>query len=359
MNEQLTAAWRRRGATLDVDTARPLHFGAPADELRASLERSVLADGSQLARLAASGPDYLGLLHRLSTGDVATLEPGQGRITILTTPKGRIVERLFVHPLGPSGVLSVGGAGRGASVLEHLARFTFAENTGLTDRTTETFQFLLVGPQAATALDATGLERPGPLMTTTATVGHTEVQVLGQDGLCAEGFSIVGPSGSAAEVWDSLLDAVEGCGGRAAGDGPLEARRVLRGLPASGHELTGDYNPLEAGQWDAVSFDKGCYVGQEVVARLNTYDKVSRSLVGLMLPAGSDLPEVGAPLYFDEREVGVLTSAVVPPGWSHPVGIAYLKRKVAEPGIELAIGSADATTRGRMVRLPFSVTRSS
>ena len=349
MNEQLTAAWKRRGATLDVDTARPLHFGAPADELRASLERSVLADGSQLTRLAASGPDYLGLLHRLSTGDVATLEPGQGRITILTTPKGRIVERLFVHSLGPSGVLSVGGAGRGASVLEHLARFTFAENTGLTDWTTETFQFLLVGPQAATALDATGLERPGPLMTATATVGHTEVHVLGQDGLSAEGFSIVGPSGSAAEVWDSLLDAVEGCDGRAAGDEPLEARRVLRGLPASGHELTGDYNPLEAGQWDAVSFDKGCYVGQEVIARLRTYDKISRSLVGLSFPGGDAAPAPGVGLFAGGAPVGHVTSVVTPPDRPHAIGLGYVKKKALEGDPELHVGEIPCSVVG----LPF------
>jgi folate-binding protein YgfZ len=350
MHEQLRAAWKRRGATFDSDGARPLHFGSPAEELRASREGCLLADGSHLARLTAGGPDYLGLLHRLSTGDVASLEAGEGRITILTTPKGRIVERLFVHPLGSPGVLSVAGAGRGAAVLEHLARFTFAENTGLRDVSAETFQFLLVGPRASTALDAAELERPDPLMATPATLGRTDLHVLGQDGLSAENFSIVGPAGSAAEVWDSLHDSVEGCGGRAGGDEALEAHRVLRGLPASGHELTEDHNPLEAGQWDAVSFDKGCYVGQEVIARLHTYDKISRSLVGLSFPEGGAAPERGVELHAGESPVGRVTSVVAPPDRNHAIGLGFVKKKALEGDAELRAGEIPC----RVVDLPFA-----
>ena len=116
-----------------------------------------------------------------------------------------------------------------------------------------------------------------------------------------------------AGVWDALLDRrASAPAGGPSGDEQLEARRVLCGLPASGHELTEDYNPLEANQWDAVSFDKGCYVGQEVVARLRTYDKVSRTIVGLELPAGSALPEKGARLFDEEQAVGEVTSAVEP-----------------------------------------------
>ena len=114
-----------------------------------------------------------------------------------------------------------------------------------------------------------------------------------------------------------------------------ESWRILLGLPISGHELTEDHNPLEAGLRDAVCFDKGCYVGQEVVARLNTYDKVSRTLVGLTLPDGSTPPATDVSIYFRQDEVGRVTSSTVPPGWSHPVALAYLKRRIAEAGIEL------------------------
>ena len=127
---------------------------------------------------------------------------------------------------------------------------------------------------------------------------------------------------------------------------------MLRGLPASGHELTEDYNPLEANQWDAVSFDKGCYVGQEVVARLRTYDKVSRTIVGLELPAGCALPEKGARLFDEEQAVGEVTSAVELPGRPTAIGLAYVKRRTLRDDLELRVGAVEGAA-ARVVKLPF------
>jgi folate-binding protein YgfZ len=353
MSDRLTGAWERSGAVLSPETSRPLHYGDPEAELRAALTGCVLADGSNLARLRATGPDYLDLLHRLSTGDVVSLGAGEGRPTILTTPKGRIFERLFVHHLGDGGVLSIGGVGGGPRVLEHLARFTFAEKTGLADMTHDTFQFLIVGPQAERGLDASGLDRPESFHVRPGSLGGAEVSVLGQDGWSGDGYSVVGSIASAAEAWEALLPGVERAGGRPTGDEPLEARRVLCGLPASGHELTEEHNPLEAGQWEAVSFDKGCYVGQEVVARLHTYDKVTGTLVGLELPADAALPAVGTRLFDENRPVGDLTSAVFPPGRAAPVGLGYVKRDSLRPGLELRIGDAAEGVMARVALLPF------
>ncbi len=120
----------------------------------------------------------------------------------------------------------------------------------------------------------------------------------------------------------------------------------------SGHELSEDHNPLEAGQWDAVSFDKGCYVGQEVVARLNTYDKVSSSIVGLELPAGSPLPQTGTPLLDAGRRVGRLTSAVNSPDRPTPIGLGYVKKQALRPKLELQVGDEGSAT-ARVLELPF------
>jgi folate-binding protein YgfZ len=359
MDQSLRTILMRSGAVIDGSSGLALHFGDPAAELRAALDCCALVDRSDLGRLLATGPDLLALLNRLSTGKLDELNDGEGVSTVVTTAKGRIVELLFVHRLGPAGVLIVCGAGASGRVLEHLTRFTFAEQTGVEDVTAGTGQHAVIGPRSAEVLEAAGFPTPEPKCSVNFRFDGIDAYILGEDGLATEGYSIFLPAASSGSMWHALNLATSRCGGRPVGSVAAEAWRVLRGLPASGNELTEDYNPLEAGLYDAVSFDKGCYVGQEVVARLNTYDKVSRSLVGLVLPAGPDLPTAGAPLYFDQREAGVLTSVIIPPGWSHPVGIAYLKRKVAEPGIELAIGSADATTRGRLVRLPFSITPSS
>jgi len=322
-------------------------------EVNAAFESCILVDRSNLSRLRATGPDLLGLLHRLSTGDVAGIAPGKGAPTVLTTAKGRIVERLFVHHLGDSGVLMVGGTGTGERVVAHLARYTFSEDTGLSDVTDSLAQLAILGPRSGEVLDALGVPRPAAHDVAEHEVDGTAVHVLGEDGSSHDGFSIVVDRNDTAAVWRNLAAAVDRCDGRPAGDEAAEIWRVMRGLPASGHELTEDYNPLEAGLWDAVSFDKGCYVGQEVVARLRTYDKVSRSLIGLHLTEGLSLPDPGSALYVEERLVGTLTSAVGPAGVDHPVALAYVKRKEIRPDLQLRIGAPDSESTARAVELPF------
>lgn len=310
-----------------------------SEALRAALESCVLADRGAFGRLLGTGPDLLDLLNRLSTKAVTRVEAGAGCATVLTTPKGRIVERLFVHHLGDDGVLLVAGPGGGKRTLDHLARYTFAENTGLSDVGDAWSHLSLIGPGAGRTLEDAGLPRPGPLRAA-ATEG---VWVLGEDGLSVEGFSIAGPREREEAIRRRLrVPEVD--------DRVAEAWRILRGLPVAGHELTEDHNPLEAGLWDAVDFDKGCYVGQEVVARLNTYDKVSRVLVGFRCPV---LPQRGAAMLDGDRRVGVVTSALVPPGHRDTVGLAYVKKEHAASGSRLrpeGAGGAEATIQA----LPFA-----
>jgi folate-binding protein YgfZ len=316
------------------------HYGDAESELRATLEGCALGDRHDLARAAGTGPDLLDLIQRLGTGDVAGLASGQGRTTVLTTNKGRIVERLFVSHLGEQ-VVMIGGAGDATRLLEHIKRFTFAEKTGLADAGDHTCLYTLTGPRAGEALEGAGLRPPGPLGSTQGQLAGSEVHVLGHDGVSLDGFAVLTKAGDP-RVWTALKEAVEAVGGRPAGARALEASRIIRGLPAAGFELTEDYNPLEAGLREAVSFDKGCYVGQEVVARLQTYDKVSRALWALRLPPGVAEPESGTPLFAGGRQVGRITSSVIPPGWPHAVALAYVKHKHVDEGAPLEVGAAGA-----------------
>lgn len=353
MDRSLRETMLRGGAVINGASRRALHFGEPAAELRAALEDCVLADRSTWTRLIGDGPDLAGLLNRLSTNKVDALAAGDGAATVLTTSKGRIVERLFVHRIGDPDLLLVAGPGREAPVLEHLARYTFAERTGLADRTETTCQLALLGPRAEEALRAAGFEPPGRHRSREASFEGGMLHVLGEDGWTADGFSVFGPAAQGASLWQTLNLAVSRCGGRPAGLEALDAWRILRGVGAAGHELTEDYNPLEAGLREAVSFAKGCYVGQEVVARLNTYDKISRELVGFRLPAGAAVPSPGTSLWFQDAEVGRITSAAQPPSDDRPIALGYLKRRVAETGLEVTLGAAVASATARMVRLPF------
>jgi len=354
MEHDLRRLVLRSGALIDGATGLPVEFGQPDEELRAALSHCALVDRSDLGRIVATGPDVLDLLNRLSTGKVVGLPPGTGAQTVITTAKGRIVERLFVHVLGPREVLLVGGPRSAERVIEHLRRFTFREDTGLVDRTEALCQLALLGPAAREALAAAGLAVPAAGGSLRVEFEGQPVHLLGEDGWSADGLSIVVERAGAGAVWRALNLAVGSVGGRAAGSRAASAWRVLRGLPETGHELTEDANPLEAGLRAAVSFDKGCYVGQEVVARLNTYDKVARELCGFVLPPGAPAPAFGSLLFFQDAEVGRITSALVPPGFPSAVALGYLKRRVAEPGLEVAVGRPDGDVRARMTVLPFN-----
>jgi folate-binding protein YgfZ len=317
--------------------------------LAAALRSCTFADRSDLGRLLATGPDLLGLLHRLSTGDVKDLGSGEGRQTVVTNAKGRIVERVFVHHLGADGVLLVTGPQGAPRVEAYLKKFTFAENTGLSDVTATTFAFALFGPRWPAAAQAVGIPELAPYGSATCTVAAVRVHAVRTNGFDADGVLVIGPSDDAARVRGVLLEAAERLGGGAIDHDALEAWRILNGFPASGRELTEDYNPLEAGLRDAVSFTKGCYVGQEVVARLNTYGKVSRTLIILEIEPGVPVTAPGSPILHAGVAIGSVTSVTVPPGQTTAVALGYVKTRDLPEGVtELSVeveGSLRTATR--------------
>ena len=318
-------------------------LGDPTSELAAAESACAVADRSSLARILATGPDLLSLLHRLSTGDVDSLKPGEGRATVVTNAKGRIVERVAVHHLGAEGVLLVAGPGSSDRLLDHLRRFTFSEDTGLSDITPATFAYAIVGPRWPEAARAAGLPDLAPYAAARATLAGAPVTVARTSGFDADGVLVIGGLEHAAGAGAALVAAAQTRGGGGIDEESLESWRILRGLPATGHELTEEYNPLEAGLREAISFTKGCYVGQEVIARLNTYDKVSRKLVRLELPQASEPPAAGDAVLHGGRAIGVVTSAVRPAGRGAPVALAFVKIRDLPGDGSLAVASKGAS----------------
>ena len=339
-------------------SSRPADYGDAAAELRAATQTCALVDLSDCTRLLATGPDLLGLLQRLSTNDVAALEPGSAISTVLTTAKGRIVARLSLQHGGDQGVLIGAGAGQAEAVKMHLAKYTFAERTGLSDVSASSRQFAIVGPQSAAALERLGIE-PAPTAQSSAQVevAGRPVWLTGHDGQGGAGAGLVligNPSAiepDAEAVAGALVAAVDACAGRRAGDAAWRGLQLLQGRPVAGAELSEQHNPLEVGLWDAVSFTKGCYVGQEVVARLNHYDKVSRELVGLRWPPDAQLPPAPFSLRKGEQEVGRCTRWAYLPGREECVGIALVRKKYALIGGRVVAESSGA--EAAVVALPF------
>jgi folate-binding protein YgfZ len=308
-----------------------------------ALERAsggvVAVDRPDLATVALTGADVLGYLHAVCSQHTLDLAPGQATQALLLSPKGKI-ELAFRLAVLDGGVLLDTEAGDAAALAERLARFVFRYDVAVAAPAPGAAS--LLGPGADAALAAAGLPVPAPgragLAGPDLVVHRTEV-----------GVDLVGSGASA------VLAGLERAGVERAPDGLWELVRVERGMPRAGRELTDDVLAEEAGLLGShVHLDKGCYPGQETVARVHNLGQVQRRLAGLRFrpadgggPAG--LPEPGTDLVADDgRRAGQLRSVVDHPLLG-PIGLAYVRR-VVDTGRLVRAGDHVAT----VVDLPFA-----
>jgi len=303
-----------------------------AQEYEALTHGVALLDRSRAGRLRFQGKDALDLLNRLSTNQLNDLASGEARATVLTSNKGRIVDVLTVaRQDGHLLVLTSPETPR--KVAEYIDFYTFSEDVRVEDITGATAMLSVTGPQAE-AWAATHMVNPG-----------TDVAVFRDDFLGAPGYAVVVPVARRDALWERLS---RDTGATPAGEEAVEAVRVERGVPVYGRELGEEYNPLETGLRPIISFTKGCYVGQEVVARLDTYKKVQRRLAGLRWEADARV-DAGADIVLDGEGVGVLTSAARLPDGAG-VGLGYVKRGVAE-GAGVSVDILGKLIQARLVEM--------
>jgi tRNA-modifying protein YgfZ len=292
-----------------------------------------LVDRSERGKLALTGPEAKSFLNGQVTNDVEALEPGGGCYAALLTNKGKMLADLRVlNTTPPTPELWLDTERVALQVLfDAIRRGTVGWQAELHKRTLQQALLSLVGPRAADAVGgAVGPEYANRV----AELGGAEVLLVATDA----GIDVVCTAEDVAAV-RAALDVPE------VPEAAAEVVRVEAGRPRYGIDLDEATIPEEAGLNDrAVSFTKGCYVGQETVARLHYRGKPNRHLRGLRLSA--PLPP-GTPLRLGEREVGRLASSVVSPRHG-PIGLALVRRE-ASPGDELAAGEATAT----VVELPF------
>ncbi|MBM3947943.1 MAG: aminomethyl transferase family protein [SAR202 cluster bacterium] len=297
-----------------------------AEEYEALTKGAALLDRSAVGRLRLDGKDALDLLNRLSTNQLLDLALGQGRPTVLTSNKGRIIDLLTVFRL-EGYLLVLTSAEARQKVAEHINFYTFGEDVHVEDVTDSTSMLSVCGPLASESPPLASVEL-NLYESASADIQGVTTTVLRTDSLDLPGYDLIVPLEHEAQPWEYLeVAGVPHVSGRV-----VETVRIMRGIPVHGHELGEDFNPLEAGLKPFISFTKGCYVGQEVVARLNTYQKAQRRLVGLKW--GTDAPvKAGAELKLDGQVVGVLTSfARLPTGLIINVGLGYVKKSVPRSG---------------------------
>ena len=312
-------------------------------EYEAATQGFAIADRSYVGRLRINGDDAVDLLDRLSTNRLSDLEEGSVMGTVITNNKGRIIDVILLLRKSDH-LMAFTGAETRQRVADWIGFYTFAEDVTVVDETETTAMLSLLGPKAATAVKGLGdltLHQSSEIE-----IGGVQATAVRTDFSGAPGYDIVVPAASGDDVWTALVD----MGAEPVGTDALDLVRIENGGLAIGAELSEDYNPLEAGLINFISFNKGCYIGQEVVARLDTYDKVQKHLVLLSWEPGEAV-SAGAKLYSEGKEVGKVTSAAQGISGAGE-GLGYIRNAQAEAGTVLTTEVDVSVQVGEAVRHP-------
>ena len=354
----LHAAHRAAGAKL-VDFAgweMPLHYGK-AEAEHAAVRRSVgVADLAHRGRLNVTGDDRTKWLQSVISNDILPLKRGQGTYSSFLTHKGKMLTYFRVYALADSFMLEDVGE-IGEATYQALRKFLLYGTKAKMENCADSWGLLLIsGPKAADLIKAAlGPDVSGmtPLSFVTQDVAGQEALLIRTEETGETDVELLIPSAGLPAAWERLWSA-----GRPMGLKPFgtEAREMLRmeaGLPRAGPDLNEEIVPPEANlEGKAFSLSKGCYPGQEVVARMDTYGSVRRRLAGLALK-GPVVPPRGSKLFSGDREVGWISSAVQSPSTGGVIAFGFPLRDFSKPGTELAVDVGGQRYKTTVCPLPF------
>ncbi|AXY67901.1 folate-binding protein YgfZ [Thermosynechococcus sichuanensis E542] len=278
-------------------------------------------DCSHWGRLRLTGGDRLKFLHNQSSNNCLVLQPGQGADTVFLTSTARTLDlaTLLVHQEWVDLLVS---PQRREFLLQWLDKYIFfGDDVQVSDRTAESYCYRVFGGVAERIAAQFGLEKlANPYSHVTISHEGSLLTLAATSGLAIAGLTLWSdrPLSDLLNPYPQLSDA------------DWEHLRIRQGRPAADAELTEEYNPLEARLGHTISFNKGCYIGQETIARLNTYQGVKQHLWGLELSAAVTPP---TPLLLDSEKVGLLTSCT--PLENGAFGLGYVRTKVGGTGLGL------------------------
>jgi len=317
--------------------------GAAQDIAGAVRRRAGLFRMAERGVIEVGGADRVRWLNGMVTNDVAALAPGgrSGCPALLLTPKGGIVADLHVLLHEETFWLDLERAAL-PGVLERLQKYVIADDVLLADRSPALARLGLEGPAAGAVLTVAAGEAPDLAAGAARELAVGGIRVLAAAfGWSAErAFQLFVPAGEE-ERLAALLRAAGAAHGLVEGDAAaLEVLRVEAGIPRLGRELGPDVLPPEARLEAAISYTKGCYTGQEIVARLRSRGQVKHLLVGLTLEGGAP-PAPGAEVRVGEALAGAVTSAALSPERG-PIALGFLRRPHDAPGTAVRVAGIPA-----------------
>jgi folate-binding protein YgfZ len=332
----------------------PEHFGDPGREYAAVRRAAGLVDLSFRGLLEVTGGDRVRWLNGQVTNDVTALRPGRGMLAAALTVKGHLLSDLALYGL-PEAIWIGLSRDRAESVAASFERYIIADDVAVSRIGDRVAQLMVAGPGAtglvARVADPASADLP-PWHHREAHVGGVPVRVVASRWLAMPGYDVLAPAEQAGTVWAALAQAGAADGLRPVGMGALERLRVEAGWAWYGVDFDDGNLLMEALTPEHVSFAKGCYLGQEVVIRVEHQGHLNKRLCGLLV-AGEAPPPAGSTLHLGDRKVGTVTSAVFSPTLGQVIALGYVRREGWEPGTALRLASGAASCEARLTSLPF------
>jgi folate-binding protein YgfZ len=342
----------QQNSTSGDDHVEPRHsqpdFGNAEAEYRAATESAAVFDVSDRTQLRMMGPDRRSFFHGFCTNDIKELQIGFGCEAFLCNVKGRVLGHVFVFADEDSlWIESV--PGQGEALTSHLNKYHLVEDLELVDRTETLAEFLVAGPQAAQQLSDAGLIvaelEPWRHVTTSVQIGESNFECHAKRvdifGSCS--FLISTSNAHADSLWQRLTES----GIAPAGTSVFESLRIEARFPVYGIDLSDENLAQEAARTEqAISFQKGCYLGQEPIARLNAMGHVNKALASFVIDS-PEIPPVGTALLNpkkEDKEAGRATSVAWSWSAGKPIGMGIVRALFLEPGTELPVVIEPRTT---------------
>lgn len=313
-----------------------------------ALSGGVYLNQPDVGLLHLEGRDQVDFLQRQTSNDLNLLSSERSLVTVLLNPAARILDvlRLIKSDNAVEALTLPGYAAETTRFLK--SRIFFMDQVSVADQSDLYHQIDLIGVEAPAILERIDFSNlPGVDEVARSQIAGNSLLAIGFKSFPGPSFHLVVP----VNAGQDLQSALQSSGAEAMSEDVYHLLRIESGLPAAGHELTADYTPLEAGLAQVVSTSKGCYPGQEVIARQTNYDKITRSLVGLRLEGQA---EAGARITVDGKMHGTVTSFANSPRFG-PIALGILKRPFNQPGTPVMVtaASSDQEVPAQVSALPF------
>ena len=332
----------------------PAHFGDSLREYSAVRHQVGLLDLCQHHLLRFSGDDRVSFLNGMVSNDVKTLASSHGSHAAFLDLQGKILADTRIFCRDDSLLVDLAEPVK-EKILQHLERHLVADEVEIQDLSSDYAMVSIQGPQAGHLLRAAASTDSGPVRDLDhleGAIGQRKVLVIRATHTGEEGYDLVVSRADLIDVISRVQEAGKRFSLAWVGVDAQEMLRIEAGIPRYGLDMNADNLMLETGLDHAVSFDKGCYLGQEIVERIHSRGHVNKRLAGLIL-AGRAPVEGGGKIFHGSREIGKITSSAFSPYKDSVIALGYVQREAFNPGDAVVVQDRDKQITASLAALPI------